>query len=230
MARLNIPKNNDEVKTMYQFYVVDDLRHETPKIARFFCLNDAVRAYKAIPTDNRKALGVNEGNEAVDLVQCLPTFPNDWQGEDVMVLKFLDIPLWKSNPHIVETAQELAVQLHIRYCLFKNCLIPAPERKTLPKKLDGRYLWPDNTAGLDSAIRWVYVAGVGRLSPAEFVRRRDHGGAFSYPLVLRIKACGVDLRGNYKALEVKPWDYHLLARRTKERLDQNKIRQGGSSK
>ena len=43
-----------------------------------------------------------------------------------------------------------------------------------------------------------------------------------YPLVVHIGAHGMDSRGNYKALQVSPWEFHLLVRRSKERLDQNK--------
>ena len=64
------------------------------------------------------------------------------------------------------------------------------------------------------------MAGVGRLSTREF-KSRYTGTAF-YPLVVHIGAHGMDSRGNYKALQVTPWEFHLLARRSKERLDQNK--------
>ena len=64
------------------------------------------------------------------------------------------------------------------------------------------------------------VAGAGRLSAREF-KSRYTGTAF-YPLVVHIGAHGMDSRGNYKALQVTPWEFHLLARRSQERLDQNK--------
>ena len=207
---------------MLQFYVVDNLWQGTLNTAHFHCLSDAVRAYRELPAANRKALGVQRGVEAIDLMQCLPLFPDDREGEDVMVLRFLEYPLWKSDPQIMETAQELASRLHIRYCLFRRCIIPVPDRDKLPRPLRGRYLWPDEPGDFATAAQWIYVAGVGRLSALEFKRRYMDVNSVQYPLVVHIGAHGMDSRGNYKALQVTPWEFHLLARRSKERLDQNK--------
>jgi len=207
---------------MLQFYVVDNLWQGTLNTAHFHCLSDAVRAYRELPAANRKALGVQRGVEAIDLMQCLPLFPDDREGEDVMVLRFLEYPLWKSDPQIMETAQELASRLHIRYCLFRRCIIPVPDRDKLPRPLRGRYLWPDEPGDFATAAQWIYVAGAGRLSALEFKRRYMDVNSVQYPLVVHIGAHGMDSRGNYKALQVSPWEFHLLARRSKERLDQNK--------
>lgn len=202
---------------MLQFYVVDNLWQGTLSTAHFHCLPDAVQAYRALPAANRKALGVQRGVEAIDLVQCLPLFPDDREGEDVMVLRFLEYPLWKSDPQIMEAAQELASRLHIRYCLFRRCIIPAPERDKLPRPLRGRYLWPDEPGDFATAAQWIYVAGVGRLSALEFKRRYMDVNSVQYPLVVHIGAHGMDSRGNYKALQVTPWEFHLLARRSSSR-------------
>ena len=208
---------------MLQFYVVDNLWEGTLNTSHFHSLSDAVRAYKALPAANRKTLGVQRGVDAIDLVQCLSLFPDDREGEDVMVLRFLEFPLWKSDPQIMEAARELASRLHIRYCLFHQCIIPAPDRDKLPRALRDRYLWPDEPGDLNTAAQWLYVAGAGRLSAAEFKRRfRASQDAAQYPLVTHISAHGMDGRGNYKSLQVNPWEFHLLARRSQERLDQNK--------
>ncbi len=243
---------------MFQFYVVDNLWQGTLNTAHFHCLPDAVRAYRELPAANRKALGIQRGVDAIDLVQCLPLFPSDREGEDVMVLRFLEYPLWKSDPQIMEAAQELASRLHIRYCLFRRCIIPVPDRDKLPRALRGKYLWPDEPGDFATAAQWIYVAGAGRLSALEFKRRyfvgagsvsltppqagefvpsaapplptkpdgRLCGDPFSnsvqYPLVVHIGAHGMDGRGNYKALQVTPWEFHLLIQRSKERVDQNK--------
>lgn len=210
---------------MLQFYVVDNLWEGTLNTSHFHSLSDAVWAYKALPAANRKTLGVQRGVDAIDLVQCLPLFPNDQEGEDVMVLRFLEFPLWKSDPQIMEAAQELASRLHIRYCLFRQCIIPAPDRDKLPRALRDRYLWPDEPGDFYTAAQWIYVAGGGRLSAAEFKRRYRSGqNAVQYPLVVQISACGMDGRGNYKSLQVSPWEFHQLIQRSKERVDQNKKR------
>ena len=207
---------------MLQFYVVDNLWKGTLDIHHFRSLPDAIRAYRTLPAANQKALGLQRGTDSIDLVQCLPLFPNDREGEDVMTLRFLEFPLWKSDPQVMEMARELASRLHIRYCLYRHCIIPAPDRDKLPRALRDRYLWPDEPGEFYTAAQWVYVAGAGRLSAAEFKRRYMDDSGIQYPLVVHISACGMDGRGNYKALQVSPWEFHLLARRSQERLDQNK--------
>ena len=210
------------MRAMLQFYVVDNLWQGTLNTTHFHCLPDAVRAYRELPAANRKALGIQRGIDAIDLVQCLPLFPDDREGEDVMVLRFLEYPLWKSDPQIMEAAQELASRLHIRYCLFRCCIIPVPDRDKLPRPLRGRYLWPDEPGDFATAAQWIYVAGAGRLSALEFKRRYMDVNSVQYPLVVHIGAHGMDSRGNYKALQVTPWEFHLLIQRSKERVDQNK--------
>ena len=208
---------------MLQFYVVDNLWKGTLDIHHFRSLPDAIRAYRTLPAANQKALGLQRGTDSIDLVQCLPLFPHDREGEDVMTLRFLEFPLWKSDPQVMEMARELASRLHIRYCLYRHCIIPAPDRDKLPRALRDRYLWPDEPGDFDTATQWIYTAGVGRLPAAEFKRRFcARQDAVQYPLVTHISAHGMDGRGNYKSLQVSPWEFHLLARRSQERLDQNK--------
>lgn len=208
---------------MLQFYVVDNLWKGTLDIHHFRSLPDAIRAYRTLPAANQKALGLQRGTDSIDLVQCLPLFPHDREGEDVMTLRFLEFPLWKSDPQVMEMARELASRLHIRYCLYRHCIIPAPDRDKLPRALRDRYLWPDEPGDLNTAAQWIYTAGVGRLPAAEFKRRFCASqDAVQYPLVTHISAHGMDGRGNYKSLQVSPWEFHLLARRSQERLDQNK--------
>lgn len=208
---------------MLQFYVVDNLWKGTLDIHHFRSLPDAIRAYRTLPAANQKALGLQRGTDSIDLVQCLPLFPHDREGEDVMTLRFLEFPLWKSDPQVMEMARELVSRLHIRYCLYRHCIIPAPDRDKLPRALRDRYLWPDEPGDFDTATQWIYTAGVGRLPAAEFKRRFCASqDAVQYPLVTHISAHGMDGRGNYKSLQVSPWEFHLLARRSQERLDQNK--------
>lgn len=209
------------MRAMLQFYVIDNPWEGRLNVSHLRSLTDAVRAYRALPASCRKALGVRQGADAIDLVQCLPLFPYDKEGEDVMVLRFLEYPLWKSDPQIMEAAQELASRLHIRYCLYRRCIIPVPDRDRLPRALRGRYLWPDEPGDFDTAAQWIYVAGVGRLPAREF-KSRYTGCVSHYPLVVHIGAHGMDSRGNYKALQVSPWEFHLLIRRSRERVDQNK--------
>ncbi len=66
--------------TLSSFYVVDDLLRGTLNIAHFRRLSDAIAAYKALPAASSsqtlrgplKALGVQSGGQAIDLVRvCL---------------------------------------------------------------------------------------------------------------------------------------------------------------
>ena len=207
---------------MLQYYVMEDTRDRLD-IAHFARLRDAVQAYKDLPGDTRKVLGVMNGSDAAELILRLPLRPGEPPGEDVLDLGFLERGGWKSKPGFMTTVHELAVYLMVRYCLFRGCLIPAPKKKALSRGLREKYLWPDVPGDFNTSIYWIDVAGVGRLSTAEFRRRfrKDNVSPF-YPLVLRIGACGMTRHGRYAALEVTPWQFHLLARRSRERLDQKK--------
>ena len=208
---------------MLKYYVVDDTRRDKLSIVHFSQLRDAVRVYKDLTDTDYKALGVADGDEAADLILRLPLRPGEPPGEDVLDLGFLEQGGWKSKPGFMAAVHELAVCLMVRYCLFRGCLIPAPKKKALSRGLREKYLWPDVPGDFNTSIHWIEVAGVGRLSVVEVKRRyRNDAAALSYPLVLRIGACGVTRHGRYVALEVTPWQFHLLARRSQERLDQNK--------
>ena len=213
---------------MLQYYIMDDMRRDRLDIAHFSCLRDAVRAYKDLPASSYKALGVRDGNDAADLILRLPLRPGEPPGEDVLDLGFLEGGGWKSKAGFMAAVHELAVCLMIRYCLFRSCLIPAPKKKALSRGLREKYLWPDVPGDFNTSVYWIDVAGVGRLSPAEVNRRYcQNTNDIFYPLVLRIGACGITRHGRYTALEVTPWQFHLLARRSQERIDQNNNRNGG---
>ena len=215
---------------MLQYYIMDGRERDSLDIAHFPHLRDAVRAYKDLPDNSYKALGVRDGDDAADLILRLPLRPGEPPGEDVLDLGFLERGGWKSKPGFMTTIHELAVYLMVRYCLFRGCVIPAPRKKALSRGLREKYLWPDVPGDFNTSIYWIDVAGVGKLSAAEFKKRyRQDNAVLLYPLVLRIGACGMTRHGRYAALEVTPWQFHLLTRRSMERLDQNKNRNGGKS-
>lgn len=170
-----------------------------------------------------KALGVQDGGEAVDLIRRVPTRPHDPDGEDVMILEILEHPMWKSNPRLLVTAQDLASRFAVRYCLFRGCLLPIPMRDALPKRLRDKRLWPSVPGKYETAIHWIEVAGAGTLSLAEFKRRyRTDNAAHSFPLILRLSAHGQNKNGSYCTLKVTPWEFHLLVRCSEEQLNHNK--------
>ena len=66
-------------------------------------------------------------------------------------------------------------------------------------------------------LRWVYIAGKGWLAHSALKE-----SAAVLPLVLKVRADGITDKGDYSPLELEPWEFRLLARRTMERLEQNK--------
>ncbi|MFQ7451084.1 MAG: hypothetical protein ACLRNQ_06235 [Flavonifractor plautii] len=62
----------------------------------------------------------------------------------------------------------------------------------------------------------MYIAGKGWLAPSALEEP-----AAVLPLVLKVRADGITDKGDYRPLELEPWEFRLLARRTLERLEQN---------
>ena len=86
---------------MFSYYIKDEQERGDLDIAHFYCLSDAITAYKALPASHRKALGVQAGGTAADLARCIPIFPSDREGEDVIVLDFLNSSLCQRQYKIV---------------------------------------------------------------------------------------------------------------------------------
>lgn len=200
---------------MLVYCVADDLQAVDPKDGGAYTLLDrAIRAYRLILSNRVKALRIRRGEETMDLVRCLTTNPHNPVGEDALVLDFLDCPGWRGDRAVMLAARTLADKLNIRYCLFRGCLLPVPVTDKLPRNLQDKRLWGSVPGDPYTAVRWLDVAGVGRLSPAEFRRRyrSDGSASYSYPLILRITAFVRKPNGRCKTLKLLPWEFHLLAR------------------
>ena len=204
---------------MLTYYVMEDLHAaESQDGGSYTSLDRAIRSYRLILSNKIKSLRVGRNGESLDLVRCIPIHPHDSVGEDVMVLDFLDRPDWRADQAITHAARTLADKLHIRYCLFRGCVLPVPVTDKLPRNLRGLRLWPTVPGDPATAVRWVEVAGVGRLSPGEFRRRyrTQSGAAFSYPLILRLTAHIRRPNGRCRDLKLLPWEFHLMARAREE--------------
>ena len=73
-------------------------------------------------------------------------------------------------------------------------------------------LFPGDAQGeenYDSAIRSVFVGGVGWISPQDVKKQRQ------LPLVLSYRVDGMSKDGAYLSLELEPWEYDLLLEQTK---------------
>ena len=213
------------------YYTIDDLRlgydpqgENGWRLSRFLSWQDALAQYRSLPDSAVKVIGVSSGEQDVELVRHLLTDADDTAWENVLVLDFLALPLWKKEEGVISFVKELASRLDIRYCLTADKLVPAPIAPfAFRRKLKGKYLWPDVPGVLESAIRWVYLAGVGWIPPKELKRRfPSPEESYRYPVVFKYQVDGMTAQGGYAPLNLSHWEYLKLARRTQERLDHKK--------
>ncbi|NBI11000.1 hypothetical protein D1641_13415 [Colidextribacter sp. OB.20] len=211
------------------YYTIDDLRlgydpqgENGWRLSRFLDFRDALEQYCSLPDDAVKVIGISNGEQDVELARRLPVSAGTW--ENVLVLDFLALPLWKKEEGVISLARELASQLDIRYCLAVDKLVPAPGNWGASKqRLKGKYLWPDVPGILKSAVRWLYLSGTGWISPTELKRRYSAPEqSFHYPVITKYRVDGITADGTFAPLEVSHWEYLMLARRTQERLDHKK--------
>lgn len=206
------------------FYTIDDLRlgHDPKgvtgwRLSQFLNWRDALEHYYSLPNDRVKEFGLSNGVQVLQLVRCLPLFPGDRRGHDVLLTDGIVQPLWRAEPRAAETARTVVTHLDIRYCLDHNRIVPAPE--PLPEHLEDVRL-PDGA----SAVRRVRVAGEGWLTPEELERRYMTAiQDYRYPLVLMYLVDTMAEDGQPGTQEVTPWAYRRLERRAKQRVCQNKI-------
>lgn len=212
----------------YSFYVIDDLRLGYDPMGvkgwRFCSFLDwraALKYYRSLPQSAVKELGITNGEVNAGLIRCLPLFRYDVTGEDVFQSdQFLRSP-WRDDPAVAEVSHELVSRQNLRFCLSDGQIIPAP--KPFPKRLKDKFLWGDQPGDHASAIKWIYVAGIGWLSPREYKRRASaNHETYRYPLVLRYRVDAVNQKGQYESLEVTPWEFKQLEHRTKTCAHGNK--------
>lgn len=201
------------------YYTVNDLRLP-PKRAlrkgwtmeRFPTLDEALDRYRALPPSGVKSLGLTDGAHVLEVVRCLPLFPHDREGENVLASDHRQFPLWAHSPEAEQATSACIEKLDLRYTLMGKMIVQLPPADELSAELRDSYLWLNLTGELQSAIRKVYAAGTGWISPAAV-------NCFSSPpLVLKYQADGITEQGAYRSLEVEPWEYELLAAQTLRRL------------
>ena len=212
------------------YYTIDDLRLEYDpqgergwRKSRFLDWRDALEQYRSLPDSGVKVFGVSNGEQEADLVRCVTVDASGITNENVLVLDFLGLPLWKKEEAVIHLARELVSELDVRYCLAVDRLVLPPEERPSSQWLDGTYLWPDIPGIPQSAIRWLYLAGVGWISPTELKRRYPAPElSCRYPVITRYRAVGRAENGTFVPLDLTHWEYKLLEHRTKERLDHKK--------
>lgn len=200
------------------YYTIDDLRLPAKRplrkgrsVEQFSTLEDALARYRALPAAGIRALGLTDGVHILELVKCLPLFPDDQEGEDVLASDYSCFPLWAQEPEAASATGACVTAMSLRYLIKGNVIEPIPSPEGLPQDLQGKFLWLNLSGEARSAIRQVYVAGRGWVSPCILNRRTE-----PMPLVLKYRADGITEQGAYLALEVKPWEYDLMALHTLE--------------
>ena len=213
------------------YYTMDDLRLGQGSLLckgwsleRVQTLDEAVEHYRGIPITKRKVLGLTDGFHVLELVKNVPLLLGDPEGEDVLASELGEpLPQWADTPEARQAVRTCLEALGLRYQIEGKILAPIPvNKKQRRKKLSGKYLWPDVPGNPASALRWVYLAGKGWLAPTVLKE-----SAAVLPLVLKVRADGITDKGDYRPLELEPWEFRLLARRTMERLKQDETKKGG---
>lgn len=188
------------------YYTVDDLRPGRPgwDVRQFSALAEAIDHYRALPMNGGRVLGMADDAHAYELIRCVRLFPGDAQGEDVLAADYRRSGLTKRM--LLENALNVCLEaLHPRFLLEPERLVPVPQRR----KLRGALLWQGYEENYDSAIRSVFVGGVGWISPQDVKKQRQ------LPLVLSYRVDGMSKDGAYLSLELEPWEYDLLLEQTK---------------
>ena len=166
--------------------------------------------------------GMTDGVHELEIARCVPLFEYDREGEDILASDYKQFPLWADIDEAKAAAQTCTTALRLRYLLRPDAIVPIPKSDNLSSRLKDKYLWLDMSREIDSAIRLVYNAGTGWIPLKEWKHR-----ASKHPLILKFMADGLTEGGAFVSLEVEPWEYDLLVRRTLERLNQNTSNSGG---
>lgn len=201
------------------YYTIDDLRQPPKRLFRkgytirnFDTVETAISHYQALPATGEKSLGITDGFHVLELVKCLPPYPDDVEGETVWASDYRTLTLWRDRPESAQAESACETAFHPRYRVDGAVLVPVSQFKTLSKRLQDKYLWLNVREDEHSAIRWVYAAGKGWVPPSILYRRTDRP-----ILVLKYQADGLTEQGAYIPLDVAPWEYTLLLQRTLER-------------
>lgn len=188
------------------FYTIDDLRLG-PNLwteSRFDAVQDALAHYQSLPDGTVKELGLMDGTRKLPLIRRAALLPNEEAHENVLVTDQLTQPPWRGALEVLTAARKCVSALKVRYCLDRDLLVPKPAE--LPEELRQSGFGPP-------AVRRVYIATAGWLTPAELKRRfPEERGVFSYPLVLKYLT-DVHLDDGPRTMELSHWDLRRLEAR-----------------
>ena len=208
-----------------QYYTIDDLRRSPVQssrngwiMERFGTLEEALSRYRALPSSGSRSIGMTDGLHVLELARRAVLFPAESPCEDVQAARPEALPLWADRPEAITAAEAAISALHLRYRISGRMAVPIPPAGKPRQELWDKYLWLSGENGQETALRWAYLAGAGWKQPA-ILQRWNHA---ALPLVLRYQADGVTEQGSYLSLEVAPWEYEYLMRRTLERRERER--------
>lgn len=185
---------------------------------RFGTLEEALARYRALPASGARSVGLTDGLHVLELARRAVLFPAESPCEDVQAASPEALPLWANRPEAIAAARAAVSALHLRYRISGRMAVPVPPAGKPRRELRDKYLWLSGESGQETALRWAYLAGAGWKQPA-FLRRWNHA---ALPLVLRFRADGITEQGAYLPLEITPWEYEYLMRRTLERREKER--------
>ena len=193
-----------------RYYTIDHMdRPESWTVTGFDTLGKALRHYLGLPLDGRRALNMTNGTQSLLLVCSVPILGME-HCEDVLFTPPTMLPEWAAKES--GALFRCVDVLHLRYLVDGGTVIPIPHRWMLPKKLEHCTIVL-NTRSLEKAFLWADVAGVGRVPP-----QRLPGQYPARPLVLAYWVDVVTDDGVHLQMELCPWTYRLLLRRSLDRI------------
>ena len=100
------------------YYTIDDLRlppkrslRKGRSVEQYSTLEEALARYQSLPAAGIRVLGLTDGIHVLELVKCLPLFPDDQEGEDVLASDYSCFPLWTQEPEAAKENTEAAGEL-----------------------------------------------------------------------------------------------------------------------
>ena len=188
-----------------KYYTMEDCHGNAAETMKQFpSMEEALRDYRSLPDDHEKILGITDNEHILVLVRCIPIFPLDRRGEDVLMQRWEQMPEWARNSREGNVVKTCVRELGVRYMADGTLLYPVPSMRRLPRNLRGYILQKEEHQ--KEFYHWVYVAGRGRYTPDGLRALRLHR-----PLVLKYWASAISPDGMRCEVELEPWMYqHLL--------------------
>lgn len=119
------------------YYTIDDLRlppkrslRKGRSVEQYSTLEEALARYQSLPAAGIRVLGLTDGIHVLELVKCLPLFPDDQEGENVLALDYSCFPLWAQEPEAANATHICITAMNLRYRMSTSTTCPAPAATT----------------------------------------------------------------------------------------------------